>query len=205
MPKLRKIKTRKNTSSGASQTFQDSQVVSKADVELSHELRNLEKIQPWIWVGIFTQALVAMLGSLYFSTFGDIAKNLAAGNLFPVDAGLTPCELCWYARILMYPIVILSYIGLVKKDKKFTDYILPLSAIGIALDSYHYAIQKLPIGTIFGCSLTNPCNALQVNYFGFITIPFLALVAFTVITALCLMNAYINHQLSRYHGWSIEE
>jgi disulfide bond formation protein DsbB len=154
----------------------------------------MSKTHSWLGMGIFLQSLVAMLGSLYYSTFGDPVKNFAAGNMFPYDAGLTPCELCWYARILMYPIVVLSYVGIAKGDKRFTDYILPLSILGIFLDSYHYALQKLPIETIFGCSSANPCNALQVNYFGFITIPFLALTAFVVITILAGYNTYLNYR-----------
>jgi hypothetical protein len=144
---------------------------------------------------IFLQALVATLGSLYYSTFGDPVKNLMMGSAFPWDNGFTPCELCWFARILMYPIVILSLVGMLKEDRKFTQYILPLSMLGVLLDTYHYAIQKLPIHTIFRCSLSNPCNALQVQYFGFITIPFLALVAFIVITTLALVNTWLNKKI----------
>jgi disulfide bond formation protein DsbB len=143
-------------------------------------------------VVIFIQALVATAGSLYYSTFGDPVKNFIAGNLFPYGEGLEPCVLCWFARILMYPIMILSYVGIAKQDKKFTDYVLALSVPGILLELYHYAIQKLPIPTFFTCSSTNPCNALQVNYFGFITIPFLALVAFTTITIAAVINTTFN-------------
>lgn len=138
-------------------------------------------------MGIFLQALVAMTGSLYYSTFGDPVLNFQQGNLFPVGQGLEPCILCWFARILMYPIVILSYVGMAKKDRGFVDYILPLSVLGIALDTYHYSIQKFPIQNIFGCSSAHPCNAMEVNYLGYITIPLLALTAFVVITGLAVM------------------
>jgi len=154
-------------------------------------MKKLARYQQFIWIAIFIQALVAMLGSLYYSTFGDPVKNLMAGNLLRGEP-LTPCELCWFARILMYPIVFISYVGIAKSDKRFTDYVLPLSFLGILLETYHYSIQKLPIQNIFGCSLVNPCNALQVNYLGFMTIPFLCLVAFTVIFGLSLLNWQIN-------------
>lgn len=156
----------------------------------------LKKIAPYqqlLWIGIFLQALVAMIGSLYFSTFGDPVKNLIAGQLFQGE-GLHPCDLCWLARILMYPLVIITYVGIAKNDKRFTDYVLPLSFLGLLLESYHYALQKLPIPTLFGCSLANPCNALQVNYLGFITIPFLCLIAFSVIFGLSVVNTLINNR-----------
>jgi|GEM_PF-159102 len=161
------------------------------------KIKRLQKIQPWLWVGIFIQSLVATVGSLYYSTFGDIAQNISSGNPFPVGEGLIPCTLCWFARILMYPLVLSSYIAIAKKDQKFTDYVLPVAVIGVILESYHYALQKLPIQTLFGCSLENPCSALQVNYWGFITIPFLALIAFLVILVLASINTYIN--------WRVEQ
>lgn len=158
--------------------------------------KQLSTLQPLLWVGIFLQSLVAMLGSLYYSTFGDPVVNFAAGKLFQLE-GLTPCELCWYARILMYPIVFISYVGIAKKDRHFTDYLIPLVALGIPLELYHYAIQKLPIPTFFTCSSVNPCNALQVNYFGFITIPFLALTAFLILAVLIGLNMSINRRLDK--------
>lgn len=156
-------------------------------------LKKLVPYQQYIWVAIFVQALVAMVGSLYYSTFGDPVKNLLAGNLLQGEA-FHPCDLCWFARILMYPIVFISYVGIAKGDKRFTDYVLPLSGLGIVLESYHYALQKLPIPTLFSCSQANPCNALQVDYLGFITIPFLCLVAFTIIFVLSLVNTLINRE-----------
>src|SRR5260221_3159903 len=161
---------------------------------LSNQLNRLQKQQGLVAYLIFLQALVAMLGSLYFSTYGDIVKNLLARNIFPVDNGLLPCELCWFGRILMYPFVAVSLIGMIKEVHHFTDYILPLSTIGIGLGAFHYALQKLNIANPFGCTLSNPCNALQVQYFGFITIPFLALTAFTIITILCLIHLWIDRQ-----------
>ena len=140
---------------------------------------------------IFLQSLIAMLGSLYYSTFGDPVKNFLSHNLLPAGGGLVPCELCWFARILTYPIVILSLVGMLREDHRFTDYILPLTTIGIFLESFHYALQKLNIVNPFGCTLTNPCNALQVQYLGFITIPFLSLTTFVILTALCVWNMYL--------------
>lgn len=157
-------------------------------------IEKLRPYQPWIQYGIFLQALVATLGSLYYSTFGDPVANIIAGNLLPIGMGLTPCSLCWFARILMYPIVPLSTVGILKNDKRFTDYVLPLSIMGIFLDTYHYSLQKTKFDLHIGCSVENPCNALQVQYFGFITIPLLALIAFIVITVLAVLNFWLNQE-----------
>lgn len=159
-------------------------------------IKKLETIQNFVWYFIFLQALVAMLGSLYYSTFGDPVTNIIAGNPFPQNSGFTPCVLCWYARILMYPIVPLSLIGGVKNDKNFVDYILPLSIMGMFLDTYHYMLQKTQLVTSLGCTNNNPCNAMEVNYFGFLTIPLLALIAFTVITVLCIIYKILNKKIA---------
>lgn len=150
--------------------------------------------QKALWYIIFIQSLVATLGSLYFSTYGDPVKNIMNGNIFPYGEGLVPCLLCWFARILMYPIVFISAVGIIKKDKNFTHYILPLTIPGILLELYHYYIQKFPNVSIQPCSLNNPCTALQVNYFGFITIPFLCLVAFLIIFTCILINEKYNRK-----------
>lgn len=148
---------------------------------------------------IFVQALLATLGSLYYSTFGDPVMNFMNGTPF-VSYGFTPCELCWFSRILMYPLVFISLVGLLKKDKKFTDYILPFPLLGIPLSIFHYLLQhvKLPINT--PCTLNSPCSALQVEYLGFITIPFLALTAYIVILICVILHMRYNKRLELSKG-----
>lgn len=155
-------------------------------------IKNCTKYQRVIWYLIFIQALIATLGSLYYSTFGDPVANLLNGSFINVGGGFMPCLLCWFARILMYPIVLISGVGIFKGDRDFTTYVLPLSIPGIFLEIYHYALQKLPIETLIPCTSGNPCSAMQVNYLGFITIPFLCLVAFVIITILAIINIRIN-------------
>lgn len=134
----------------------------------------------YLLVMIFVQALIAMLWSLYYGFYGDPVQNIIAGNFFPWS-GFDPCELCWYARILMYPIVLISLIALIKKDYHSVDTILPFSILGIGLEIYHCVLQKTQIDAWFACTSAHPCAALEVNYFWFITIPFLCLIAFIVI------------------------
>lgn len=154
--------------------------------------------QQVVWYLIFGQALLAFLGSLYLSNFGDPLNNIAAGEFFSTARALDPCHLCWWARILMYPILLISLVGIIKKDKRFTDYILPLAVPGVLLALYHYSIQMFPAESDFGasavCDVTNPCNAINLLYLDFITIPFMGLVAFAVITVLCLLNWHYNRQ-----------
>lgn len=117
-------------------------------------------------------ATVAMLGSLYFS---DV-------RLF------VPCTLCWYQRILMYPLVLILGIASYKQDTSVTRYALPLSLIGTLVAGFHYLEQKVPwISSSAVCRSGVPCDVQYINWLGFITIPFLSLVAFATITVLLIM------------------
>lgn len=126
--------------------------------------KKLENSVLFIWV----VSLVATLGSLYFSEVKQYE----------------PCELCWYQRILMYPIVIISLIAYIQKNARIALTTLVLSCIGGAISIYHYGIQKLDFlsENAPACGRV-PCTGQYINWLGFITIPFLALTAFILIAA----------------------
>jgi len=113
---------------------------------------------------VFVQSLLAMLGSLYFSNFGDPIANIANGTIFG-GVGFDPCHLCRRARILMYPLVLISLIGLIRKDTKIAYTILPLSFVGIILTSYHYSIQWINSLNIVSCAPGNPCTLIDRKIF----------------------------------------
>ncbi|CAM2861176.1 disulfide oxidoreductase [Paenibacillus sediminis] len=119
--------------------------------------------------GIYMAWLVSILavsGSLYLS---EVLRFM-------------PCKLCWFQRIFMYPQVILLGIACYKNDRRIIPYILPLSVIGGLISLYHYSEQKIPLlAKVLPCTMGIPCNKDYINWFGFITIPFLALVAFILI------------------------
>lgn len=114
---------------------------------------------------IYAQSALATVGSLYYGYFGDPVINGVTGDLFNPLNALIPCELCRYARILMYPILLITIVGILQKTANFVRYILPFTVIGIGLETYYYALQKFDISTDFTCTFTNPCNASEVEYF----------------------------------------
>ena len=137
---------------------------------------------------VLAQASLAMAGSLYYSNFGDPVADLVAGTLFS-GPGLEPCHLCWWARILMYPIVAVAASGLWFRDHRASLRAAAVLAVpGVLLETYHYLLQKTDwIPTRAFCTLANPCAASQqVDYLGFVTIPLLCLAAFGVILAAAL-------------------
>lgn len=116
-------------------------------------------------------AIIATAGSLYFSEV----------RLF------VPCSLCWYQRIMMYPLVILLGIASYRQDRGVVRYALPLTILGGAVALFHYLEQKVPgFSAPSLCRVGIPCTQEYINWLGFITIPFLALTAFTLITVLLI-------------------
>ncbi len=78
----------------------------------------------------------------YFSWFTAAAAT--AGSLyFSEIAHLPPCVLCWYQRILMYPLVLIIAVGILRKDKSLPFYVLPLSILGGGIAFYQYLLQPV--------------------------------------------------------------
>jgi disulfide bond formation protein DsbB len=132
---------------------------------MSKKEKTLENLLVSAW-GI---SLIATLGSLYFS---EVMKFI-------------PCELCWFQRIFMYPQVIILGMAAIRKEYNIARYSLVLSIIGGLISTYHYLIQKVPFfqENSISCGIV-PCTGQYINWLGFITIPFLALIAFILIAVL---------------------
>jgi len=135
-------------------------------------MSNLSKRAENLLLLIWAQAFIALAGSLFYSEV----------------LGYAPCELCWVQRIFMYPLVVIYGVAIFKKKISIALPGLILSGIGMLVSIYHYMVQKLPAlqGSGDACGLV-PCNFQYVNYFGFITIPFLAGTAFIILFSLHLL------------------
>jgi disulfide bond formation protein DsbB len=119
-------------------------------------------------------ALTGMFGSLMFSEVMD----------------LTPCVLCWYQRILLYPLALITAVAILTKEGKtnLSKYILALSVPGTILAAYHYFIQMTGgAGLPEVCTAGASCTKIDFVLLGFITIPFLSFLAFLTITVINLL------------------
>lgn len=138
--------------------------------------------QPLLLYFAWVVSVVATLGSLYFSEI----------------KGYIPCELCWVQRIFMYPLTIILGIAAFNNERHIKKYVLPLSLIGGSISLYHYLVQKVPgFAAIKPCVQGVPCNVQYINWLGFITIPFLALTAFTLISIFMILmfrHERLNHK-----------
>ncbi len=126
------------------------------------------------WLLIFSAWLIAAvstLGSLFFSEVME----------------LIPCVLCWYQRIFLFPLAIILLIGLFPLDKKVVNYALPLAIIGLLFTVYHCLLFFGVIPeNLQPCSQGVSCTDDNMELFGFLPIPLLALIAFLMIIILLL-------------------
>lgn len=99
-----------------------------------------------------------------------------------------PCSLCWYQRILMYPLVIIIAVGIILKDKKLYVYVLPFTILGMIVAFYQHLLQ---IGVIkelvVPCSTNVSCTTKYIDWLGgLVTIPLLSFLSFLLI-AICMI------------------
>lgn len=111
------------------------------------------------------------------------------GSLFMSEVmGFAPCVLCWYQRICMYPLVLILPAGLFPFDRNIARYAAPLSVLGALIAVFHLLLVGGYIPeSIKPCVQGVPCSEVQVQWFGFVTIPLLSALTFLLITALLVL------------------
>ena len=121
-------------------------------------------------IAAFLIALAATLGALFI---GEVL-------------GQMPCTLCWYQRIAIYPVVVISSVGLLARDRRVGAYLWPFVLAGFVIAAYHNLLYyDLIPQTITPCAKGVSCTDRQLEWLGFISIPLLSLVAFVVMAG-CL-------------------
>jgi disulfide bond formation protein DsbB len=127
-----------------------------------------------LWAA-FVVAAIATGGSLFFSEI----------------AGFIPCELCWYQRICMYPLSILTLFAAYHGAHRFARYLIPLPVFGAGVSVYHLLIENKVIAEPQACQINSSvgCATKWINEFGYMTIPTLALTAFLLLIGFLALAA----------------
>ena len=113
-----------------------------------------------------------------------------AGALFIGEVmGMTPCVLCWYQRIAMFPLAVILGIASYNEDRRGVVYALPLALSGVALAGYHTLLVAglIPKGWI-PCGAGVSCSDQRLEILNGVQIPWLSLAAFVLITGLLLAH-----------------
>jgi len=120
-----------------------------------------------LW-GAFVVAAIATGGSLFYSQV----------------AGFIPCEFCWFQRMMMYPLSILTLLIAARGDNRAARYLIPLPVVGAGTSIYHMLLEHHVIKEPGACTLTGggcTANWIALHSFGYLTIPTLALTAFLLL------------------------
>ena len=127
-----------------------------------------------LWAA-FVVAAIATGGSLFFSEI----------------AHFVPCELCWFQRICMYPLSIVTLLAALAGDHRVARYLLPLPLVGAGVSVYHLLVENGVVAQAQACLVSAPggCATKWINEFGYMTIPTLALTAFVLLIAFLWLAA----------------
>lgn len=120
-----------------------------------------------------------------------VATVSTLGALFLSEVmGVAPCVLCWYQRVFMFPLVLVLAAGLFPPDKTVGRYAAPLALAGWLAALFHVLLTKGYLSeSLAPCTQGIPCSRIEVEWFGFLTIPLLSLLSFSAI-GLALGVAY---------------
>ncbi len=118
----------------------------------------------------------------FFISFAALVSSLVYSEII----GYAPCLLCWYARIAFYPQVILFAIALFRRERHVVEYSMGLTVFGLIVSSYHTIVQIVGESPL-PCSSTGvSCVTRFVYEYGFVSIPLMGFVGFSVLF-LCLL------------------
>lgn len=150
-----------------------------------------------LWLGRRRSAVLRRVSDAALAAVGPQALVLAAavagvcvaGSLYLSEvAHFIPCKLCWYQRIAMYPLLPILVTAALRRDFRVGSYVLPLAVIGGLISSYHVLLERFPsLEGASGCDPDNPCSAILLVRFSYLTIPAMALSGFALITVLVLV------------------
>lgn len=133
--------------------------------------------------------LLAVLGGSGTALAAGVAAIAMAGSLwFSEAAGFPPCELCWYQRIAMYPLVVVLGIAAWRGERSSRTIALVLAGVGLVVNVWHTMIETDPSLAGGTCDPDNPCTLRWVEGLGFWTIPRLAGVCFVLILLLTAID-----------------
>ncbi len=128
----------------------------------------------------FLVTLFATLGALTYS------------NVFMFAV----CEFCWYQRIAIYPMIVLLGMAAIRKDTFIKPYVIVLATIGMAVSIYHWFVHMVAFygsqssaDALVPCdsnSIISACSKSEILEYGFITIPFMAIVTLGLVITLML-------------------
>ena len=125
---------------------------------------------------------------LLFACWLLVSVSATVSIFFSSVLEYQPCVLCWYQRICLFPLIIIFAAGLFPAfDRSVIRYALPLTSIGGLIALYHTLLYAGIIPeNIQPCSQGVSCTEEYIEIFGFISIPMMSFLAFSLLTGLLI-------------------
>lgn len=135
----------------------------------------------------FLMGLFAVVGSLVYSEIYH----------------LTPCLFCWWQRIFLYPQVIIFAVALYRHGRQSSAgydifyYSTPMAIIGCLFSIYHILLQQGIIAAGVNCLQSGgvSCAKIDIQVFGFLTMPMMALILGIALSLIGIM--VLTHQAKK--------
>lgn len=146
----------------------------------------------WIMKAPFA-SFVAKHSSLILAVVftGAVLTSLVYSEVYK----FAPCILCWYQRIFIFSIAILSYTAPFAKSSLLRLQVLLFSSIGLAIAMFHKYIELFPQSGISVCGADGvACDTLYVFQFGYITIPMMSVTILALGVLLSLLASRFPQQ-----------
>ena len=147
---------------------------------MSTESKENTSLQNLTWLYIaWVVALAATLGALFI---GEVL-------------GQTPCVLCWYQRIAMFPLAWILGVACLTNDRRIGHYALPLSLVGGVIALWHSLLYAgIVKAAIVPCQQNGPsCTDSNMLTIAELPIPYLSFASFTVITVMLVLFLSLIH------------
>ena len=115
-----------------------------------------------------------------------LVASATLGSLFFSEVMKVPvCSLCWYQRIAMYPMTLILAMGLFPYDPKVVRYGGALAGLGWLIALFHVLlVAGITPKKALPCVQGIPCSETHIVWLGFLSIPVMSLLTFTVIGGL---------------------
>jgi len=128
-----------------------------------------------------------------------VALFATLGALFIGEVlGQTPCVLCWYQRIAMFPLAWMLGVACFTNDLHVGRYALPLAVVGGIIALWHSLLYAgIVKAAIVPCERNGPsCTDSKMLTVLELPIPYLSLVSFTAIAVLLIIS-HFSYQSSK--------
>ena len=126
-----------------------------------------------------------------FAAFLLVLAATAASLFFSNVMKVPVCELCWYQRVALYPLIVIIGIGLFPWNPGMLRTAGALTAIGWLISVFHLLlIAGFIPESARPCVQGIPCSETHFDLFGLLNIPTLSLLTFSLVGALL----YLAHR-----------